>query len=168
MGQPLQGNGLNIEDNATIVSYGSRSQKTIIVTKSESVKNDIPDPANPALQSFQVPSWYSNSCVIFLQASEMVVCDIPSEISPSTSSHLLTLNPCSNIMIFEPCTCCISDFKSTYHIGIGASELNFLYCSKQTSNWLTTWIRTALCSSASFNFVATPKLQFKHFSTNLP
>jgi len=56
MGQPLQGNGLNIEDNATIVSYGSRSQKTIIVTKSESVKNDIPDPANPALQSFQVPS----------------------------------------------------------------------------------------------------------------
>jgi hypothetical protein len=47
MGQPLPGNRLDIEDNATIVAYGSKSPKTIIVAKSESVKNDIPDPANP-------------------------------------------------------------------------------------------------------------------------
>jgi hypothetical protein len=39
--------GLDTEADATIFTYGSKPRETIIVTKSDSVKNDTPDPANP-------------------------------------------------------------------------------------------------------------------------
>jgi len=46
-GQPLLGNKVDIKEGVTIVTYGSKSQKTIIMTKYDSVTNDIPNPANP-------------------------------------------------------------------------------------------------------------------------
>lgn len=46
-GHPMPDKGSDIEDDAAIVTYGSQSQKTIIVTKPDSIINDIPDPANP-------------------------------------------------------------------------------------------------------------------------
>ena len=51
-GQPLPGNKVDIEEDATIVTYGSKSQKTIIVAKYDSVTNDIPDSANPNAPKF--------------------------------------------------------------------------------------------------------------------
>lgn len=46
-GKPKPAEGNDDEEDATIVTYCSPSQKTMIVYKSDSIENDIPDPANP-------------------------------------------------------------------------------------------------------------------------
>jgi len=45
-GQPIPDTRIDDEGHATIVTYGSQSQKSIIVTYSNSIENDIPEAAN--------------------------------------------------------------------------------------------------------------------------
>lgn len=47
-GQPVPEQRVDTEDHATIVTYGSKSQNTFVVTRSDSITNDIDDPGNPA------------------------------------------------------------------------------------------------------------------------
>ncbi len=46
-GQPVPDGGIDFEPLATIVTYGSKAQKIFIVTKSDSINNDIREPTNP-------------------------------------------------------------------------------------------------------------------------
>jgi hypothetical protein len=65
-GQPVPSTGIDLEGPATIVTYGSKAQKIIIVAKSDSIENDIPEPTKPNSQKvpkfrFDFPNFAATS-----------------------------------------------------------------------------------------------------------